>query len=136
MRSRRHALKTRLPLGKGPDTLTNLFAITDVAAITEEIIDGVFVGQVYEDIGSSGISDGLPGSSKHPERRLNFGAAAGGRRSAVKDVELVLDIAPDDYTFTTQPGALKRVSRATQIPQSKGYPLFFKLVFCIEMLLV
>lgn len=136
MRSRRHALKTRLPLGNGSDTITNLFAITDVAAVAEEIIDGVFVGQVYEDIGSSGIADGVPGSSKHPERRLNSGAAAGSRRSAVKDVELVLDIAPDDYTFTTQPGALKRVSRATQIPQSKGYPLFFKLVFCSEMLLV
>ena len=125
-------MKARPPQGKIFNTLTNLFAITDVAAVTEEIIEGVSVGQVYQDIGSSGIADGLSGSFSHLERRLNV-AAASGRQFAVKDVEVILDIAQEDFTFTTQPGAVKRVSRATQIPQSKGYPLVF---FGIEMLLV
>lgn len=134
IKARRHTLRTRPPQGKDSNPLMNLFAITDVAAVTEEVIEGVFVGQVYQDIGSSGIADGLSGSLKHLGRRLNTDfestdGDASGRRSAVKDIEVILEIAQEDFTFTTQPGALRRVSRATQIPQSKRYPLFFKLVF-------
>lgn len=134
MKPRRHTSRTRPPQDKASNPLMNLFAITDVAAVTEEVIEGVFIGQVYQDIGSSGIADGSSGSFKRLERRLNAGfestvGAAGGRRSAVKDIEVILDIAQEDFTFTTQPGALRRVSRATQILQSKGLPPFCKLVF-------
>lgn len=109
MKARRLTSTTGPTQGKDSNPLMNLFAITDVAAVTEEIIEGVFVGQVYQDIGSSGISDGLSGSLKHPGFESDVGAASG-RRSAVKDIEVILDIAQEDFTFTTQPGALRRVS--------------------------
>lgn len=123
MKPRRHTSKAPPQHGKGSNPLTNLFAIIDVAAVTEEVIEGVFVGQVYQDIGSSGIADGSSESIKRLGRRLCTGfestvAAASGRRSAVKEIEVVLDIAQEDFTFTTQPGALRRVSRVTQILQS------------------
>lgn len=133
MKPRRHTSKAPLQQGKGSNPLTSLFAIIDVAAVTEEVIEGVFVGQVYQDIGSSGIADGSSESLKRLGRRLNTGfestvGAASGRRSAVKEIEVILDIAQEDFTFTTQPGALRRVSRVTQILQSYGQPLFYKLI--------
>lgn len=122
MKPRRHTSKAPLQ-GKSSNPLMNLFAIIDVAAVTEEVIEGVFVGQVYQDIGSSGIADGSSESLKHLGRRLNTSfestiGAASGRRSAVKEIEVILDIAQEDFTFTTQPGAFRRVSRLTQILQS------------------
>lgn len=115
MKPRRHTSKAPLQQGKGSNPLMNLFAIIDVAAVTEEVIEGVFVGQVYQDIGSSGIADGSSESIKRLGRRLNTGfestvGVASGRRAAVKEIEVILDIAQEDFTFTTQPGALRRVS--------------------------
>lgn len=124
MKTRGHTSRTPLPQGKDSNPLMNLFAITNIAAVTEEVIEGVFVGQVYQDIGSSGIADGFSGSLNRLGRRLNTGFEStvdvpSGRRSAVKDIEVILDIAQEDFTFTTQPGALRRVSRAAQKLESK-----------------
>lgn len=41
-----------------------------------------------------------------PERR---GLGEPGKRSTVKDVEVLLDISQDDFHYTTQPGALRRI---------------------------
>lgn len=38
----------------------NIYAITDVAAICEEVVEGVYAGQVYQYISSLDISDITP----------------------------------------------------------------------------
>ena len=35
----------------------NIYAVTDVAAICEEVVEGVYAGQVYQYISSLDISD-------------------------------------------------------------------------------
>ena len=94
--------------------LLNIFATTDVAAVCEEVVEGVYMGQVYQDISSMDISDitagnrgrtsqkGLAGSD-----RALLGGSAG--KASGKILEVILDITEGDYTFTTQPGALRRV---------------------------
>ena len=101
----------RIANGQG---LLNIFATTDVAAVCEEVVEGVYMGQVYQDISSLDISDitagnrgrtsekGLAGSN-----RALMGGSSGRLRG--KTVKIVLDIKEGDYTFTTQPGALRRV---------------------------
>ena len=92
----------------------SIYAVTDVAAVCEEVVEGVYAGQVYQDISSTDISDITPGNrGKTFERGLataNRSLLGGaGAQFARKAVDVVLDIEPGDYTFTTQPGALRRV---------------------------
>jgi hypothetical protein len=93
--------------------LMNIYAIIDVAAVTEEVIEGVYAGQVYQDINSAEFADFSSDTrGKYSNRGSNRSllAGSGGEQLAAKDTEVVLDIAHADYTFTTQPGALRRVS--------------------------
>ncbi len=102
---------------KGSNPLMNLYSIIDLAAVTEEVIEGVYVGQLYQDIGSSDIVDVSGLRYKRSEGRSNVGLGSlpgelVGERSAVKDIEVILDIAHEDFTFSAQSGAIRRVSRA------------------------
>ena len=94
--------------------ILNMSAVTNVAAICEEVVEGVYAGQVYQDTSSTDISDLNPGT----RGRMFEGGLATSNRSllgemgaqyARKAVDVVLDVEPGDYTFTTQPGALRRV---------------------------
>jgi signal transduction histidine kinase len=95
--------------------ILNIYAVTDVAAICEEVVEGVYAGQVYQDINSADLAaDMTPGMrgrtfqhSPTDDNRSSFGGT--GSQYASKAVDVVLDIEPGDYTFTTQPGALRRV---------------------------
>ena len=91
--------------------MMNIYATVDVAAITEEVVEGVYAGQVYQDISSTEATDFSTGAKAEAlDRGLHFGDQSRVQKlSAVKSVEVILDIAHEDYTFTTQPGALKRV---------------------------
>ena len=94
--------------------LLNIYATTDVAAVCEEVIEGVYMGQVYQDISSLDISDITAGNRGRtsekglagPNRALLGGSS---RQIGGKAIDIVLDITEGDYTFTTQPGALRRV---------------------------
>lgn len=95
--------------------LLNIYAVTDVAAICEEVVEGIYAGQNYQDISSYDISDVTLGArGKGSERGLvpNSRSLLDGPSGAQvpgKSINVVLDIAPGDYTFTTQPGALRRI---------------------------
>ena len=113
---RRTARSTSISSSKVPQMpqIMNIYAITDVAAVCEEVVEGVYAGQVYQDISSSDISDITPGNrGKTIERGLatsNRSLLGGaGAQFARKTLDVVLDIESGDYTFTTQPGALRRV---------------------------
>lgn len=122
--------------------LMNIYAITDLAAVTEEVIEGVYIGQVFQvdtishfnklkngpktnfpghnkDISTSDILD----VSSKPRHKLigrsfesKSGQSIGGlsaMKNVKKDVEILLDFAHGDFTFSTQPGALRRVNILT-----------------------
>lgn len=91
--------------------MMNIYATVDVAAITEEVVEGVYAGQIYQDISSTEATDFSNGAKAEAlDRGLHIGDQSRMKRaSAVKSVEVILDIAHENYVFTTQPGALKRV---------------------------
>ena len=102
------------PFGKEAPPLMNIFATTDVAAIAEEVVEGVYAGQVYQDISSTEIVY----MSRETKGKISDQGVKASRRAlqgdskgllVTKDVEVILDIEKGDYVFTTQPGALRRV---------------------------
>ncbi|KAA6412070.1 MAG: hypothetical protein FRX48_04220 [Lasallia pustulata] len=108
----RPAARRALPEGAPP--LLNIYAVTDVAAICEEVVEGVYAGQIYQDISSTDISDITAGvRGKTSERGLASGnrslLGGSGAKMAGKPIDVILDIHKADYNFTTQPGALRRV---------------------------
>lgn len=101
-------------LSKETPPLMNIYATTNVAAIVEEVVEGVYAGQVYQNISTTEIAYMSPETkgkiSEHAvssSRRMLQGDAKS--LQMTKDVEVILDIAEEDYVFTTQPGALRRV---------------------------
>lgn len=91
--------------------MLNIYATVDVAAVTEEVVEGVYAGQIYQDISSTEATDF---SNRAKAEALDRGLQIGDQSrvkmaSGMKSVEVILDIAHGNYVFTTQPGALKRV---------------------------
>lgn len=81
---------------------------------TEEVVEGVYAGQTYQDISSTDISDISTGTrGRTSDRGLPSAnrALLGGSGAQVtrKPVEVILDIDKGDFTFTTQPGAVRRI---------------------------
>lgn len=147
IRSKR-AMQGVASASKEAPPLMNIYAITDLAAVTEEVIEGVYVGQVFQvdtishfnklnhrlttnfpghdkDISTSDILD----VSSKPRHRIfgrsfesKSGQSIGGlgaMKNVEKDVEILLDFAHGDFTFSTQPGALRRVNMSTIYPFKK-----------------
>ncbi|KAI4220605.1 MAG: hypothetical protein LQ349_008044 [Xanthoria aureola] len=103
----------RRSLAKEAPPLMSIYAVTDVAAIVEEVVEGVYAGQIYRDFGSIDIPDvSTSQREKTPDRSLPVGkdSLLGGSAEPknAKRIEVVLDIAQEDYCFVTQPGALRR----------------------------
>lgn len=90
--------------------MMNIYATVDVAAVTEEVVEGVYAGQIYQDISSTEATDFSIGAKAEALDRLNFRDQSRVKKAGVaKPVEVILDIDHENYMFTTQPGALKRV---------------------------
>ena len=94
---------------KDAPPMMSIYATMDIAAITEEVVEGVYAGQIYQDISSTEATDFSITAREDAEDR----GFARKKVRRVKEVEVQIDIAHEDYTFTTQPGALKRVSNST-----------------------
>lgn len=76
-------------LGGAPSVL-NVYAMTNIAAVCEEVVEGVYQGQLYQrDVYPS---DGMQSSMR-----------------AMKPIEIIMDIQKADFNFVTQPGALRRM---------------------------
>ena len=92
--------------------LMNIYCTADIASITEEVLEGVYAGQVFQDISSTDVLyekfDGNQQSSvsRLPMTRRSSQPAP---ESVAKEVEVLLEIAQEDYNFTTQIGAIRRV---------------------------
>ena len=91
--------------------MLNIFASTNVASVVEEVVEGVYVGQIYQDISSTEVTDlSVRGQDQARSQGLHVPFdKSSGRGLSAKPVDVILDIPFDNYTFMTQPGALKRV---------------------------
>ncbi|RAL12173.1 putative sensor histidine kinase/response regulator [Aspergillus homomorphus CBS 101889] len=87
-------------------THLDTYVATDLALLTEEVVEGVCLGHAYGQKSSAPYDQPmvLPlGQSKKPASELEAETAS---RS---DVEVIVDIAHNDWTYLTQPGALRRI---------------------------
>ena len=95
-------------IDKEAPPMMNIYATIDVAAITEEVIEGVYAGQIYQDISSTEVSD-FSNAAKAEAVDRGIGNKSRRKVGRGKEVEVIIDIPHENYIFTTQPGALKRV---------------------------
>ena len=105
------SLSTHHDAAVGPP-LMNIYSTTDLAAATEEVVEGVYAGQIYQDISSTDVAHrpSLMKAQIHDRENGPRGVLGQANpKSVVKDVEVLLDITPEDYVFTTQIGAVRRV---------------------------
>ncbi|KAL9598084.1 MAG: hypothetical protein Q9219_004715 [cf. Caloplaca sp. 3 TL-2023] len=101
-------------VAKDAPPLMSIYVVTDIAAIVEEVVEGVYAGQVYRDFGSADILDVSAGQrGKTSDRGLSMvhQSQLGGsvEKKDLQDIEVILDMEEEDYCFATQPGALRRV---------------------------
>lgn len=100
----------QLPSGAPP--LLRLYAVTDLAAVTEEVVEGLSVGQIYSQ--STDLTDVSPGNrGRGVDRGLRtiprtHGGREDGRETTMDAVEVLLDIAKEDWVFMAQPGVIRR----------------------------
>ncbi|KAK7534901.1 uncharacterized protein J3D65DRAFT_427940 [Phyllosticta citribraziliensis] len=82
----------------------NIYETVDLAAITEEVVEGVSIGHVFKDIANLEATI----------QRLPTSPSAAGKTSLPpitrSPVEVILDIEARDWNFITQPGALRRIT--------------------------
>lgn len=99
-----------LPSGAPP--LLRLYDITDIAAVAEEVIEGIAVGQIYS--AATEICD-VTAANRGRDSRKGLAVEShtiGGREEGPEDhksIEVIVDIDRNDWVFMTQPGALRRV---------------------------
>lgn len=98
----------RKPNDNQAPPMMNIYAVVDVAAVTEEVVEGVYAGQIYQDISSTDVTDFSHGAQAEALER-GIGKQSRKTMGMAKEVEVIIDIAHENYVFTTQPGALKRV---------------------------
>ncbi|KAK4996724.1 hypothetical protein LTR66_003724 [Elasticomyces elasticus] len=98
---------------EGPQAFLNIYDEVDVAAITEEVVEGSVTGftsresqvQDYDDVGYQ-----APSQKAAPDKDSNNESTNDARpHISPPEVEVVLDIEHHDWAFVTQPGAFRRV---------------------------
>jgi signal transduction histidine kinase/CheY-like chemotaxis protein len=82
----------------------NIYGDVDLAAITEEVVEGVATGQVFKDRLADVDSTDVPADSRFGEDTAQDASDSGS-----PPVEIILDVGPRNWTFLTQPGAFRRV---------------------------
>jgi signal transduction histidine kinase len=93
--------------------MINLFADVDVSIVCEEVVEGVFAGHVFQNITAPSfdmVADSR-GKMSHPRKQIIRPSTMidSDNPSHHPNVAVILDIDVQNYHFTTQPGALRRV---------------------------
>ncbi len=89
-------------LSHGAPPLLQLFGVTDVSCVLEEVVDGLVLGHTY----NSGID--ITDVSRQARGR---GATKTSRQDGAspEPVDIIIDIEEADWNFLTQPGAVRRI---------------------------
>ncbi|KAK5312139.1 hypothetical protein LTR93_011445, partial [Exophiala xenobiotica] len=89
-------------LSHGAPPLLQLFGVTDVSCVLEEVVDGLVLGHTYNSgIDITDVSRQARGRASSKTSRLD-GASP-------DPVDIVIDIEQADWNFLTQPGAVRRI---------------------------
>lgn len=93
--------------------MINLFAEVDISVVCEEIVEGVFAGHVFQNM-TARTFDMVPDAARGKMSDLkNIASPSLGMMGpeAVQhaEVAVILDVDIQNYQFTTQPGAFRRV---------------------------
>ncbi|KAG4034547.1 hypothetical protein MFRU_003g05060 [Monilinia fructicola] len=91
--------------------MINLFAPVDVAVLCEEVVESVFAGYVFQNVTAKTFDmvHDVHDKSSESKRQSATSLAIPHPTDQTPQVSVILDIALDDYNFTTQPGAFRRV---------------------------
>ncbi|KAG0648752.1 Autoinducer 2 sensor kinase phosphatase [Hyphodiscus hymeniophilus] len=84
--------------------MINLFADVDVSIVCEEVLEGVFAGHVFQHQTAQSF-DMVPDS----RGKMSDNAPIGPEKPSNTEVAVILDVNMQNYHFTTQPGAFRRV---------------------------
>ncbi|KAJ9609553.1 hypothetical protein H2200_005880 [Cladophialophora chaetospira] len=102
--SRRHAHlgpdNTSKSISHGAPALLQLLGVVDVSAVLEEVVDGLVLGHTY----TSGLD--LTDMSREARGR---GVTSKSENGYVDPVKITLEVQKADWTFLTQPGAVRRI---------------------------
>ncbi|TGO55885.1 hypothetical protein BCON_0085g00370 [Botryotinia convoluta] len=117
-RNRRGSTKRRsqssnagpLALQQSDLPMINLFAPVDVAVLCEEVVESVFAGYVFQNVTAKTFDMVHDIHDKSSDSKRQSGLLAmPSSANQTPQVSVILDIALDDYNFTTQPGAFRRI---------------------------
>lgn len=90
--------------------MINLFADVDISIVCEEVVESVFAGHVFQNVTAQSF-DMVPdarGKMAGPRSFLSENAITA-EHVKHPDVAVILDVDIQNYHFTTQPGAFRRV---------------------------
>ncbi|PQE08430.1 hypothetical protein CJF30_00005304 [Rutstroemia sp. NJR-2017a BBW] len=117
-RNRRSAIRSSPRAGVGPLALQqadlpmiNLFAPVDISVLCEEVVESVFAGCVFQNVTAKTfdmVSD-VRDKSSETKRNSATSLATQSQNGLHPEVSVILDIDKENYQFTTQPGAFRRI---------------------------
>jgi signal transduction histidine kinase len=84
--------------------MINLYADVDVSVICEEVVEGVYAGHIFQ----SGTAANFDMVAKVPTNPQTSSLPAA-RALSQQHVGLIFDVDLEDFHFTTQPGAFRRI---------------------------
>jgi signal transduction histidine kinase len=90
--------------------MINLFAPVDISVLCEEVVESVFAGCVFQNVTAKTfdmVSDVRDKSSE--TKRNSTTSLAIQSQNGQPEVSVILDIDKENYHFTTQPGAFRRI---------------------------
>jgi signal transduction histidine kinase len=90
--------------------MMNLFAEVDISVVCEEVVESVFAGHVFQNMTAQSF-DMVPGArgKMSDPRRFIPDTTVSLAHAKHPEVAVILDVDIQDYNFTTQPGAVRRV---------------------------
>jgi hypothetical protein len=93
--------------------MINLFADVDISIVCEEVVEGVFAGHVFQNVTASSFDRVADSRAKMSDTK-QYASSSGPildseDPSHYPNVAVILDIDVQNYHFTTQPGAFRRV---------------------------
>lgn len=93
--------------------MINLFADVDISILCEEVVEGVFAGHVFQNVTAPSF-DMVPDSGGKMSDTKRYISSSdtmtdSEQASVHPSVAVILDIDIENYHFTTQPGAFRRV---------------------------
>ena len=91
--------------------MINLFADVDISTVCEEVVESVFAGHVFQNVTAQSF-DMVPGArgKMAGSKPNNVSVGDEGTDPARNpEVAVILDVDVQNYHFTTQPGAFRRV---------------------------